>query len=300
VNRMRMHSPRLVAAILVLAVAITVFAGISTAHAATAQTPSYFNGKDAVRRAAEWTDAQVPYSQTSWRDGYRTDCSGLISKAWNLDRSFVTWSLPEIAKRISKDELQPGDIILNTERHVIVFGGWADKNHSSYVAFEQVGGQFHRGTRRVVSYPYDTPTRNDYKPYRYTGGHSLDAPGNTLPAPLLLTYSGNGSSLVPFSGAEATNAKIMKVAAKRNADAKAKRAAEARKRRADADRAAQAEAEHKAAEASAAAAAHRTAANASPIGLAAMTAPTTVANAPHVEGTILGHLTSQLLTVLGF
>ena len=37
-----------------------------------------------LARARIWIDNQVPYSQTAIRDGYRTDCSGFVSYAWQL------------------------------------------------------------------------------------------------------------------------------------------------------------------------------------------------------------------------
>jgi hypothetical protein len=34
-----------------------------------------------LARAQTWVDAKVPYSQSAYRDGYRTDCSGYVSMA---------------------------------------------------------------------------------------------------------------------------------------------------------------------------------------------------------------------------
>jgi len=60
-----------------------------------------------------WIDAQVPYSVDSyWRDGYRQDCSGFVSMAWNLGTNEWTGSLDKFATKITKDELLPGDMLL--------------------------------------------------------------------------------------------------------------------------------------------------------------------------------------------
>lgn len=208
------------------------------AHAASPQAPKYFDRKAAVERAAEWTSKSVRYSQTAWRDDYRTDCSGLVSKAWNLDQSYVTWSLPEISKPIAKSELKPGDVMLNAwgnRKHVVLFGGWVDKAKTKYRSYEEVGAQYDRAVSRIVSYPYDSPSRANYKPYRYTGGHSLSAPANNLPGPLVQTYAG-GKPMAAGPGAARTNAKRLKIAEKRKADAKARLVAGQRAEKAKTER----------------------------------------------------------------
>ncbi|MYS08396.1 hypothetical protein GTW71_18590, partial [Streptomyces sp. SID6041] len=100
---------------------------------------------DIINRAKLWVAAQVPYSMEKyWSDGYRQDCSGYISMAWNLRSNEWTGSLDRFADRIDRTELQPGDILLfhnpaNPTRgsHVTIFGGWSDYTHTSYVAYEQ-------------------------------------------------------------------------------------------------------------------------------------------------------------------
>lgn len=207
-----------------IAIAATVLAeplvATSAAHAATAQSPAYFNRKAVVGRAARWTRARVPYSQTSWRDDYRTDCSGFISYAWGLDQSFVTWSLPKVSRRIAKEDLQPGDILLNDWKHAVLFGGWTNRQHTQYLVYEQVGGRIRRAVSRVVAYPYQGSDLGGYKPYRYTGGHNIYAPDAKLPAPLIQSYAG-GRPFAP-TWAAAKNAQRNRIAAKRAYDARAK------------------------------------------------------------------------------
>ncbi|MGW1269634.1 peptidoglycan-binding protein, partial [Streptomyces sp. NPDC002491] len=128
---------------------------------------------DIIRRAKEWVSAQVPYSMSAyWSDGYRQDCSGFVSMAWNLPRNEWTGSLHLFGTRISKEELQPGDILLfhnpsDPEKgsHVVLFGGWTDYTHSYYVVYEQT-----RPTTRRQATPYAYWSHSDrYVPYRYKG-----------------------------------------------------------------------------------------------------------------------------------
>ncbi|MEV7419151.1 peptidoglycan-binding protein [Streptomyces sp. NPDC089919] len=141
-----------------------------------------------VNRAKAWVAAQVPYSMAKyWTDGYRQDCSGFVSMAWNLGSNEWTGSLDTFATRITKDELLPGDILLfhnpadpNAGSHVTLFGGWTDHTRTHYRAYEQA-----RPHTRVQATPYGYWTNAaKYVPYRYNGvtGGSPGAPG-PVPAP---------------------------------------------------------------------------------------------------------------------
>ncbi|GGR78098.1 hypothetical protein GCM10010252_15970 [Streptomyces aureoverticillatus] len=126
-----------------------------------------------ISRAKVWVEAKVPYSMRKfWSDGYRQDCSGFVSMAWNLGGNEWTGSLGQYGTRIAKDELQPGDILLfhnpaNPERgsHVTLFGGWTDYTRTYYLAYEQARPH----TRRQAT-PYAYWTDSDkYLAYRYKG-----------------------------------------------------------------------------------------------------------------------------------
>lgn len=126
-----------------------------------------------IDRAEKWTRAKVPYSMSGyWSDGYRQDCSGFVSMAWNLDRSEWTGSLTSVAERITKDQLEPGDILLfhnakNPENgsHVTLFGGWTDSSRTRYTAYEQT-----RPATRKQATPYAYWTNSaQFLPYRYRG-----------------------------------------------------------------------------------------------------------------------------------
>ncbi|MEV6959741.1 peptidoglycan-binding protein [Streptomyces sp. NPDC051207] len=126
-----------------------------------------------IRRAKTWVAAKVPYSMTRyWSDGYRQDCSGYVSMAWSLPRNEWTGSLAQYGERISKEELQLGDILLfhnpanpQNGSHVTIFGGWTDHTHSYYIAYEQT-----RPHTRRQSTPYAYWSNSDrYLAYRYEG-----------------------------------------------------------------------------------------------------------------------------------
>ncbi|OQR64945.1 hypothetical protein B6E66_06235 [Streptomyces maremycinicus] len=136
---------------------------------------------DIIRRARDWVSAEVPYSMsTYWYDGYRQDCSGFVSMAWNLPGNEWTGSLHQYGTRITKEELQPGDILLfhnpsDPEKgsHVVIFGGWTDYTHTYYLVYEQT-----RPTTRRQPTPYAYWSHSDrYVPYRYKGLTTV-APGS--------------------------------------------------------------------------------------------------------------------------
>ncbi|MGW7606332.1 peptidoglycan-binding protein [Streptomyces sp. NPDC054766] len=136
------------------------------------------------KRVMTWINAQVPYSVDDyWRDGYRQDCSGFVSMAWNLPGNEWTGSLDSFGVKITRDRLQPGDILLfhnpdNPEKgsHVVIFGGWTDYTHTQYIAYEQTPPH-----ARKQSTPYAYWTNSDhYVPYRYKG--ITEGAGGPLPS----------------------------------------------------------------------------------------------------------------------
>ncbi|MCX4990687.1 MULTISPECIES: peptidoglycan-binding protein [unclassified Streptomyces] len=143
-----------------------------------------------INRAKAWIDARVPYSMSEyWRDGYRQDCSGFVSMAWSLPGNEWTGSLDSFGVRITRDELQPGDMLLfhnpaDPEKgsHVVIFGGWTDYTHSYYVAYEQTPPQ---ARKQSTPYAYWTNSSH-YVPYRYKGlstGAGGPAPSTTTRYP---------------------------------------------------------------------------------------------------------------------
>ncbi|MEV0661198.1 hypothetical protein ACIBI3_09435 [Actinomadura luteofluorescens] len=128
-----------------------------------------------IKRARTWhphSDERVPYSQTSTHNGYRTDCSGFVSMALGLPKpgtNTVGLTSSRYTERIKMSELKKGDLVMdalgsNTTRHVVIFEKWADKEHSSYWAYEQRGryGTDHR------TLDYGLSSGDEYKAYRPT------------------------------------------------------------------------------------------------------------------------------------
>ncbi|WP_372351473.1 peptidoglycan-binding protein [Streptomyces sp. KL116D] len=145
-----------------------------------------------INRAKTWVAAKVPYNMDKyWTDGYRQDCSGFVSMAWDLPGNEWTGSLATYGTRITKAQLQPGDILLfhnpaDPEKgsHVTIFGGWTDYTRTYYIAYEQT----RPGTRKQAT-PYAYWSNSSrYLAYRYKGVKA----GGT---------SGSGASTTKFPGA---------------------------------------------------------------------------------------------------
>ncbi len=113
------------------------------------------NPADIIARAKTWVDASPPvgYSKSPpyYPDpvhGYRRDCSGYVSMAWQLPPpGRTTYTLPEVADVIGQNDLQPGDVLNNRDgegnpdmAHVVIFAGWVpDSNHTAYHAYDENG-----------------------------------------------------------------------------------------------------------------------------------------------------------------
>lgn len=129
-----------------------------------------------VGRAKRWVDLKVPYSQASYFETYRQDCSGMASMAWRLDRSYSTRTLAPFGEPVTRDELQPGDMLLKYDYHAAIFYKWANAEHTHYWTLEQSGGTGH-AISRLTLYPYwghdgfsayrprNIVEVNDYGPY---------------------------------------------------------------------------------------------------------------------------------------
>lgn len=147
-----------------------------------------------LQRAQAWVRLNVPYSQTKFfpnATGYRTDCSGFVSMAYQLPTEIASGSfsggpttslLPHYFHQITKAELLPGDILLLTppskgaEGHVVIFAGWTSAAKNRYIGLEEVrstisGKRVRQATQRSIAYPYDRKSAHsaDYIPMRYNG-----------------------------------------------------------------------------------------------------------------------------------
>lgn len=100
--------------------------------------------EEILSRAGSWLHPAVPYRQSAYKDGYRTDCSGYVSMAWKTDGNFWTGDLNTIAVAISYGDLRPGDILLYHNganpvngSHVVLFDHWTDAVGGDFTFYEQ-------------------------------------------------------------------------------------------------------------------------------------------------------------------
>lgn len=159
--------------------AATVFTPVA-ATSASAAPPARSNvvapaitGAQVIARAETWhphTAQRIPYSQTAYHGGYRTDCSGYASMALGLAApgpNTVGLASSSVSTPISLRALVTGDLIIDSTgtsktRHVVIFQKWTDSSHSAYWAYEQRGGY---GTdHRVLT--YGLTTGSEFHPYR--------------------------------------------------------------------------------------------------------------------------------------
>lgn len=129
--------------------------------------------KKVLKRAATWMHGSnggpVPYSQSRYHGGYRTDCSGFASMALEYKGSpnTVLLATSKYTHKIKMSELKPGDLVIdaagsNTTRHVVIFEKWNNKAKTSYTAYEQSGdGGTHHRTQR-----YGLEKGSEYSAYR--------------------------------------------------------------------------------------------------------------------------------------
>lgn len=108
--------------------------------------------QEVLDRGQTWVDRNVPYSMSNYTNGpdgkqWRTDCSGFVSMAYDLDQSYSTVTLEQHFTPIAKEDLQPGDIIGNlgagsagAAGHVVIFTGWTDESKTTFTTIEQAGG----------------------------------------------------------------------------------------------------------------------------------------------------------------
>ncbi len=123
------------------------------------------SAKAFLDRAFTWV-GRVWYSQSSYTDGYRQDCSGFVSYAWQLGRSDTTYSLAGgpwndgDSVRIDWGQLTPGDAInfpgdwQAGTGHVELWGGWLNREHTEYCAIEEFEPGYTAAVRPHSIYEY--------------------------------------------------------------------------------------------------------------------------------------------------
>lgn len=94
------------------------------------------------------------------------DCSGFVSRCWNLKRPYSTRELHTICDRLeSWDDLKPGDILLN-HRHVVLFVKWVVPG-KELIAYE--AGPYPVWRVSACGLYKEKLLTNGYAPWRYRG-----------------------------------------------------------------------------------------------------------------------------------
>jgi hypothetical protein len=92
------------------------------------------------------------------------DCSGFVSRCWNLPRPYSTREMHQICDPLdSWDELLPGDILLN-DRHVVLFVKWQVPG-KQFAAYE--AGPFPVWRVSACGLYKEKLLREGYAPWRY-------------------------------------------------------------------------------------------------------------------------------------
>lgn len=140
----------------------------------SASTPSSSDSSlvtnSAVASAMQWVNVKMPYcwainhaheddddchpihGQTCDRtgaadnpawNGFRSDCSGLVSFAWGLAPPGLTTAkgnfTPGVASYIPTQDLQPGDALLKTGHHIVLFEKWTNKDNGEATVIAEPG-----------------------------------------------------------------------------------------------------------------------------------------------------------------
>ncbi|MFC7817659.1 NlpC/P60 family protein, partial [Streptomyces sp. NPDC057367] len=128
-----------------------------SAFAAASSAAPAIKRSTVMARADSWVGKGLDYSWTGSHEGYRTDCSGYVSMAWNLDRSLTTptFASAGVTETISKGELKAGDALLDDDAgasgHIVLFHKWANDAKTQYWGYEFTGSGVHH---RQIPYPY--------------------------------------------------------------------------------------------------------------------------------------------------
>jgi hypothetical protein len=144
--------------------------GATLASRATVEGPGPAITRDEIIVQAEsWLHPPVPYSQSAFKDGYRTDCSGYVSMAWKANRNYWTGDLNTIGVAIAYNDLHPGDMLLYHNpadpvngSHVVLFDRWVNAVGGDFWIYEQTPPATKH--RQWSQAGYNRPL---YKPFRY-------------------------------------------------------------------------------------------------------------------------------------
>ena len=136
-----------------------------------------------IQRALKWVSDGVLYSQTATHEGYRRDCSGFVSMAWQEAKPGASTAglAPydtSISKAISWSEIQTGDAVnvrAGAHHHVMLWGMWLDKAKTQACIIQEN----HTGTPANIK-AYAASYVKTYNPIRAKG---IAAASSSAPDP---------------------------------------------------------------------------------------------------------------------
>ncbi|MFE0579280.1 FG-GAP-like repeat-containing protein [Streptomyces sp. NPDC058874] len=186
--------------------------GESRATAFAAEATTKITRSSVIARAKSWVGIGLVYSGAGRHGGYRTDCSGFVSMAWDLDfqPATNTFASRGVTEPITKAELKAGDALLDDDAgsagHVVLFEKWANSGRTQYWGFDFTPSGVHH---RVYDYPY-YPGYGPYQPVRYK---NIADDVTTPPAPApgmtdLVAADINGDAVDDVVGVEASTGKL--------------------------------------------------------------------------------------------
>lgn len=69
------------------------------------------------------------------KDAVGIDCSGFVSRCWNLSRAYSTRTLTTLCEQVKFSELKPGDILNVPNSHVFLFKEWSRADRSRMLVY---------------------------------------------------------------------------------------------------------------------------------------------------------------------
>ncbi|MFE1554866.1 FG-GAP repeat domain-containing protein [Streptomyces sp. NPDC058734] len=165
-----------------------------------------------IARARSWVGIGLVYGGGRYHGGYRQDCSGYVSMAWDLDDSLTTDAFEPrgTVYSIGKSDLKAGDALLDNDPgadgHVVLFEKWANGDKTQYWGFDFTPSGVHH---RVYDYPY-YPGYGPFTPVRYK---NIVDDTTTTPQPAagmtdLVAANLNGDAVDDVVGVEAATGKL--------------------------------------------------------------------------------------------
>eukprot|EP00026_Physarum_polycephalum_P018464 Phypoly_transcript_20062.p1 GENE.Phypoly_transcript_20062~~Phypoly_transcript_20062.p1 ORF type:complete len:199 (+),score=26.38 Phypoly_transcript_20062:2-598(+) len=130
------------------------------------------NSSTALARADIWVNYKIPRINQPTYDGYPTTQVGFVNFVWETPKPGYSFTaITNYIKPVAKEELLPGDILLNPKQDLVLFGGWSNQTETSYWAYFIINScsdnpDWCSVERENITYPfyYDPSV---WLPYRY-------------------------------------------------------------------------------------------------------------------------------------